>query len=76
MSDGPDFSNIEDKDLAAYHAVLNVLRLGVQRELARRRRPLREGEERAARGWPEYRNAEELDRRDAEVGGASNDAFK
>jgi hypothetical protein len=44
--------------------------------LARRRRALREAEERAASGWPEYRNAEEFDRRDAEVGGASNDAFK
>jgi hypothetical protein len=44
--------------------------------LARRRRALREAEERAASGWPEYRNAEELDRRDAEVGGANDDAFK
>jgi hypothetical protein len=76
MSDGPDFSNVHDKDLAAYHAVLNVLWLGVQRELAQRRRALRDAEERPASGWPEYRNAEELDRREAEVGGASNDAFK
>jgi hypothetical protein len=76
MSDGPYLSNFEDKYLAAYHAFLNVLWLGVQGELARRRRARGEAEERAESGWPEYRNAEEFDRRDAEVGGASNDAFK
>jgi hypothetical protein len=32
MNDGPDFANVADKDLAAYHAFLNVFWLGVQRE--------------------------------------------
>jgi hypothetical protein len=72
----PDFSGVGDAELADWHRAINPLWLAIERELASRRSALCEAVERAASGWPEYRNAEELDRRDAEVGAASADAFK
>jgi hypothetical protein len=70
----PDFSAVSDANLTDWHRAVNPMWLAIQTELAKRRRALREAQDRARRGWPEYRKAEELDRQDAEVGGA--DAFK
>jgi hypothetical protein len=71
-----DFSRLSDAALADWHRVSNDLWHAIERELAKRRVALREAQDKATRGWPEYRNAEELDQRDAEVGDASRDAFK
>jgi hypothetical protein len=70
----PDFSAVSDANLTDWLRAVNPMWLAIQTELAKRRRALREAQDRARRGWPEYRKAEELDRQDAEVGGA--DAFK
>jgi hypothetical protein len=72
----PDFSAVSDADLADWHRAINPMWLAIQTELAKRRRALREAQDRARCGWPEYRKPEELVRQDAEVGGASADAFK
>jgi hypothetical protein len=71
-----NFSRLTDTELRDWYAVINDLWVAIGRELAKRRHELREEEDRARRGWPEYREAEELDQRDAEVGGASGGAFK
>jgi hypothetical protein len=71
-----NFSRLSDAELADWHRVINELWLAVERELAKRRHALREAQDKATRGWPEYRNAEELDQRDADVGDASRDPFK
>jgi hypothetical protein len=71
-----DFMALSDTELADWHRAINPLWLEIQSELAKRRRALREAEDRAASGWPEYCNAEQQDQRDHDVGGASSDAFK
>jgi hypothetical protein len=71
-----NFSRLTDTELCDWYRVINDLWLGVGRELSRRRHNLREEEDKATRGWSEYRNVEELEQRDADVGNASRDPFK
>jgi hypothetical protein len=71
----PDFSGLTDAELADWYDVFNKLWLVCAPELAKRRRELREAEEKSRRGWPLYENAEELEARGANVGYASEDPF-
>ena len=76
MTDRPDLLSLNDTDLDKWYRAINQMWLSLQIELAERRRTLGKAEDKAAAGWPEYRNVEELDQRDAAAGDADNDAFK